>query len=440
MKLQFKLSIFNAATKILIIGLFVLFIPRFIDKTAVKHSDRRLIVQKEKVMSLVDRMGIRNFIKEEQDSTFARYNILKEEFVSIEPIPQKVNDTLMIKNSYRNLEDEVVEYRVLSYVFCRKNQFYLLEIGRSLHIVDELNKTLIWVAFGILFFTILITTIIDLGITRFLLNPFFQIIQRKVKRIRHPDTFNFEPIKTTTSDFRYLDTSLNQMMLQIKEAFETEREFIVNVSHELLTPISILQSKLENVLSDPNLSEENGKKVLDSLRSLHRLNKVTRALLLISRIENQQFTREDVVSIPRLVDEVVEEIEERATLQDITIDQNQIEPFSLTNCNRSLLFTLLINLVNNSIKYNKSHGKVLICGRIVNGQYLLSVEDTGIGIASENIDTIFNRFKKYNAIREESHGLGLSIVRSIIDFHHYTIEVKSIPHKGSVFTVVIPVE
>lgn len=438
MKLQFKLSIVNATTKIIIIGLFVMILPYFMRKTAVFQSDRRLVVQKEKVIKLVDQMGIREFMKEEHDSTFASYNILKEEFVSVTPIPELHGDTLSIKNSYRSIENEEVNYRVLSYVFSRKHQLYMLEIGRSLNMVDELNKTLIWVSFAILLLTILITSVTDLAFTRVLLNPFFQIIQRKVKRMHHPDTFNLERIKTTTSDFRYLDDTLNQMMLQIKEAFETEREFIVNVSHELLTPISILQSKLENVLSDENLSEDNSKKVLDCLHSLQRLNRVTHALLLISRIENQQYDRTDSVSVVKLVDEVVEELEDRAMLKEITI-RKEVDDITIGNCNRSLLFTLLVNLVNNAIKYNHPEGWIVIRGQKEAGQYLLSVQDNGIGIDGRNIEAIFNRFKKFNNLKEESHGLGLSIVRTIIDFHAYKITVQSELGKGSLFTVIIPV-
>src|SRR5690606_15362453 len=110
------------------------------------------------------------------------------------------------------------------------------------------------IATVILLGLILITILLDLGYTRYLLNPFRKIINSRIRNRKFPFNENLAPIKTSTSDFRYLDDSFILLMDQIHTAFEKEREFTANASHELMTPLGILQNKIENLMDEPDLS------------------------------------------------------------------------------------------------------------------------------------------------------------------------------------------
>ena len=300
MKFWLKLAIYNSFTKFLIIIIFVAGLPKLIDQIAIIHTDIRLDHQKEKVMNVVDKIGIGNYLKEEQDSSYASYNILKEEYILLQLSPIDTPDSLSYTNQYREIEGEDVEYRVMSFTFKRGDKSYLLEIGRSLLLMSDLKTSLIQIALIVFFFVIIITVIVDLSTARQLLHPFTRII-RKIKRSNHPDNFDFEPVKTSTKDFRYLDESLNLMMAQIKDAFVKEKNFISHVSHELLTPISVVKSKIENVLVQESLSDENYLKLESTLYALSRLSKLTNNLLLISKIENQQFYKCDNVEVKYII-------------------------------------------------------------------------------------------------------------------------------------------
>ena len=189
------------------------------------------------------------------------------------------------------------------------------------------------------------------------------------------------------------------------------------------------------MLAAGNLNEEAETKIIESQNTLGRLKQIIRALLLISQIENNQAPKEDKVDMSELLKEVSAEIEERLTIKHIDLETNPGASFILAPANRSLLFTMFFNLVNNAIKYNKPNGKISIRCTKDKGFYNVIIQDTGIGIAQENIKSIFYRFKKFNASGEESYGLGLPMVKTIAEFHSAEIKVESVLNEGSVFTV-----
>ncbi|HEY4652406.1 MAG TPA: HAMP domain-containing sensor histidine kinase, partial [Pontibacter sp.] len=337
-----------------------------------------------------------------------------------------------IENSLRKVENEVVEYRVLSLTFEVDGNYYLLEIGRSIDTIRESIKTMQYYALYFLAAVILITVFIDLAFNKILLQPLLVIVKR-LKKIGHPSTFTPKPIRTTTSDFLYLNNAINDMMGQIQEAFQKEKEFIGNVSHELLTPISILQTRMENLLTDPEMPEHLLVKLVDNQKTLHRLKSIIQALLLISRIENEQYLKNEEVSITVLANEVAEEITDRAEAKEVKLQLNLEDDWTLPQANYSLLFTMLFNVVSNAIKYNKPGGSITISGAPKGKGYELRVTDTGVGIAQENLPHIFNRFKRLHGPDNESHGLGLPIVQTVARFHNIKLTVASVVDKGTTF-------
>lgn len=438
MKLYSKLTLFNAVSKILILLVLILFVPPIANRVVLNHVDERLTVIKQKILNTVDRVGITKFIKEEEDSSFSSYNILKEEFISIEQVPDTVTVTEQIENTQRNIENVIVNYRVLSFVFVKSKKKYLLEIGRSLFNIEQLIFIFKKFTFYILIVILLVTVLIDVWFTKLLLRPFQWIIEKKLKTVKYPADFNFQKLITSTTDFRYLDKSINRMMMKISNAFLQEKEFTSNVSHELLTPISILQSRIENILSDTALPDNVVEKILESQKTLTRLKKIITTLLMISRIEHEQYIKEDTVSIRQLIAEVIDEIEERLSEKKIQLDFNCSENFTFSQCNKSLLFTLFFNLINNAIRYNVPSGKVVIFSANKNGKFSVEIKDTGVGMDAEKIKTLFDRFRKQKNSDEESHGLGIPIVKAVADFHKIDIQITSQPGRGSSFCLIFP--
>jgi signal transduction histidine kinase len=437
MKLQNKLVFYNTFSKIIIILSIGIIIPRLIQDVIYDHTDARLKSKRVKMMDMIRKGGIRE-ITHDEDCSFGNYNILKEEFIAVEPLKTKPTETEKIENAKRDIEGEIITHRVLSHAFFYDNQYYLLEIGRDLSTIQELNLTVKRFTIFMLIIVISLSILIDFGFIRLTLIPFNRIIQKKLRTVKHPTTFDTRPVKTSTDDFKYLDQSLNEMMLKIKDVFLVEKEFIANVSHELLTPISVLQGKFENMLLDESIPEKMDAKIVDALKTLNRMTRIIKALLLISKVENAQYAKTDVVEIGELLDDVTEGIEERLTEKEIEMKTSYLSRFSLKDCNRDLLYQLFFNVINNAIKYNKPQGKIYISTYEDPSQHIVEIKDTGIGIEEASLPSVFNRFRKLDNEDKDSHGLGLPIVRTIANFHNADIDIKSEPGTGTSFRLLFP--
>ncbi|MBD2721068.1 sensor histidine kinase [Hymenobacter armeniacus] len=437
MKLSTKFSLFNALSRVAILLVLVGALPLAMSRLARLSTDQRLAQKKEKVLKLIRRNGISAFITEEE-SSYGSYNLLKEEFISLEAIPPGPSIS-GIEDAKRAVEDEIVEYRVLSYSFADAGQNYLLEIGRSTGSIGETERNFRHYALYILLVAVALTTLADVAFFRYLLEPFYTIIRQRLKNAQHPAAFNFAPIETSTDDFRYLDESLREMMTTIQASFSKERKFIAEASHELLTPLAALQYRFDNMLADESLSDENQLRVVESQRTVHRLRTIIKALLMMSKIENDQFARAETVPLAPLVAEVCEEVQDRLAVLGLTLHQAVAPDFEVKNANRGLLFTLIYNLVSNAIKYNRAGGRIDLLGRPApTGGYVLEVRDTGLGIAREQLPRLFQPFDKGAAADADSYGLGLSIARTIAELHGIRLEVNSIEGLGTSFLLTFP--
>jgi signal transduction histidine kinase len=376
-------------------------------------------------------------IVREQDCSFESYNILKEEFVAIYPITdfKRMEQGTLIRNESWSIEGELLQHRIIKRPFLYDNQMYELNIGEGTGAIDDLKSILQRFMLVMMIAVILISLFIDLAFVRLLLRPLNSIIDKKLKPVPSPTSFNFTPIPSSTTEFTQLDQRINEMMHKLKDTFIIEKEFISNVSHELQTPISIIQNRLENIMIESEVPDEVLIKLTESQRTLNRMSRIIKALLLISKIENDQYLKQERTSVTALLDEVLEEVEERLQEKEIRLYKHFYEDIEYGPCNKTLLFTMFMNLVNNAIKYNKEGGSLMITTRKVNGQLQVEVKDTGIGMEKSELPSIFDRFKRLNKSKADGYGLGLPIVKTIAGFHQIEIKVDSEPEVGTVFTL-----
>ena len=437
MKLGTKLTLFNTISKVVIVVLFVLLLPTLIRDINQSYTDNWLRHQKDKVLKIVSGPGIKNYIQNGEG--YGSYNaLLKEEYVSLDIDSLNENiDTIINEN--RLVERDTIQYRILSHNFRVGKQNYILEIGKSIDTINETTTPLQNIALEILLGMILLTILADQVYSTYVLRPLGLIIKTKLIGHKFPNHTPYKKVKTSTTDFEYLDISIHKMIQTIENTFQKEREFISNASHELMTPISILQSKIENMFEEEDISDETKVRLIEMQKILNRLKSITKTLLLISQIENEQFLKEDNISLSELIHEVYEEISIRLQEKEISCEMDIPSEWILNHVNKFLLFNLFFNLINNAIKYNKEQGEIKITGHADNKFFLIAVADTGIGINADRIPHIFNRFKKFTqSLQQDSFGLGLPIVKSIADFHKIRIEVASEPGIGTTFKLFFP--
>jgi len=418
-------------------------LPPIVQRVAVAHTDARLRDEQRRVLALIARDGLRAFERGERSETYADYNILKQEYISVTALPAGAPlPAPRIFEEARQVDQQVEDFRILS--FARPpggagQPAYRLEIGSSLATVELLTGTLRRLALWVLVAASLLTVLTDAAFAHYLLQPLRELITRKLRGIKLPSDFRFEPIATDTTDFRRLDDRLNALMRQVQSAFAKEREFMSNVSHELLTPASILQSRFENMLQDPTLPEQHAAQIVESQRTLYRLRNTVRTLLLIANIENEQYLREDSVSLCATARDVAEELDDRRQQRDIHLALDLAPDYVVRQAIATLLHTLLRNLLANAFKYSYAGSHVRVLGRPrPGGGYALRVEDDGPGIAAEHHALLFDRFRRFTgggAQAPEGYGLGLPIAQTIAEFHHAGLRVESEVGKGTAFVL-----
>lgn len=440
MTVQVKFALYNALSKALIILAFWAILPKVVETIVYNHIDRRLAARTERVMMIIKRGGIDDIVLE-QDCSFESYNILKEEFVAIYPIldPTRQISQPEIKNEDWAIEGERLRHRIIRQSFTYDNQLYELNIGEGTSSIEELKDTIQRFSLWVMILVIAISIFLDLGFVRMLMRPFNRIIHSKLQPVPSPASFDFTPVKSSTNEFNRLDTRINEMMHKLKDAFQIEKEFISNVSHELQTPISIVQNKLENLMVEGNLTEDVMIRLSESQRTLNRMSRIIKALLLISKIENEQFLKNEHADILTLINEVLEEIEDRAVQKGIRIIRNLHATADFGPANKALLFTMFFNLLNNAIKYNRENGSIEISSEIHHDTLIVKITDTGIGIESSQLDAIFERFKRLDKTNPDGYGLGLPIVKTIAQFHDIHLTVDSEPGKGTEFSLLFEV-
>ncbi len=440
MKLKHQLALFNAISRIILLVVLWFMLPFLVEKVIYRQIHKSLLEKNRKFMKHLDREEINEFlVSPDSSGNFSTFSTFHNEFITLSRIKTThPAQGISFTTEPRLIEGEQSDFRISLQQFKYRGKTYQLEIGNSLNEIDELTFVIRGFILVVLFLILIVTFLADTFYVEYLLRPFYAITDKKIRRVNEPDAFDYTPIVSDTQDFTELDLVLNQMMLRIREHFRQEKQFIANVSHELLTPISLLKNRFENLLQNESLDYPAQDKIVSSLKTLDTLKKIINNLLLISRIENNQYQDNDSVALTPLLAEVVEELEDRIDGKNITLQFHMQHDFRF-NGNQTLLHILFLNIMINAVKYNTDSGSVTLTDGYSDKNYFISVADSGAGMTQEQLGKIFNRFERID-FNQEGMGLGLAIVNSIAAFHHITVEVQSEPGVGSTFILGFPVE
>lgn len=228
----------------------------------------------------------------------------------------------------------------------------------------------------------------------------------------------------------------------IRKLEKMRKDFVANVSHELRTPLTSIGGFIET-LKITELDEKNRDKVIDIIGfETERLKGLINDLLRLSEIEDIKNVKQLVdIDVIENINEIIELLEPLAEIKNIELNLNIEENLNKIHGDKDWFRLILINLIENSIKYNKENGNILIDIYNYNKGIKLIVEDNGIGIPKEDIPRIFERFYRVDKSRSntiEGSGLGLAIVKHIVILFGGSIEVESQLGKGTRFTVFLP--
>lgn len=265
----------------------------------------------------------------------------------------------------------------------------------------------------------------------------------KTTQIKRPNNYmaevNTDPIKKVSEEVIQWATDQKQEISEMRATEQYRKEFLGNVSHELKTPIFNIQGYIETLLDGAiNDDEVRIKFLKKAASSAERLNTLVKDLLDISKLEsgtlNMNYSAFDMVELTR---EVFESFSKLSELKSITLaikdtDQNTYKVLA----DRERIRQVLNNLVGNSISYGRENGSTWVTFYDFDQNILTEVTDNGEGIESEHLPRLFERFYRTDKSRSRhsgGSGLGLSIVKHIIEAHHQTINVQSTVGEGTTF-------
>jgi len=240
-----------------------------------------------------------------------------------------------------------------------------------------------------------------------------------------------------------LARTLNEMLERLDTSFHQIRQFSADASHELQTPLTVLKGEIEVALRNPRTPEEYQRILKSALEEIDRVARLVEGLLLLARAD-AGVLRMDLqpADLAQLVEDVYAQVKVLAETRNISLFLGGMEPLSIQG-DYERLRRVLLNLVDNAIKYTPSWGRVTISLQREGEWASLQVTDTGIGLSPEDRERIFQRFYRSAEARSRSEGgagLGLCIARSIVEAHGGKIQTKSSPGLGSTFTVLLPLQ
>ena len=261
-------------------------------------------------------------------------------------------------------------------------------------------------------------------------------------------TFSFPKERHTEAYIWYLGEADSHKLFAIALIDKSEllrleqvrRDFVANVSHEFRTPLASIRSLAETLYDDPQMPAETRQRFLNLIvQEADRLARIADDLLTLTRAESMQPVRE-VFELAPVIQQAVQEMESEARRAQVSVS-TELAPNLHLFANRDQILQVALNLLSNAIRYNKPQGSVSVRVYREGDHAVLEVADTGIGIPSEALPRIFERFYRVDKTRSRETGgtgLGLAIVKHIVESHGGHVQVESEYRVGSVFRVRLP--
>lgn len=318
------------------------------------------------------------------------------------------SDTLV----YEQTDDEFDEYRKLETSFEAANRYWKITVVKPRLESTEILNTVVFTLIPLSILMVLILALSARRLNNKLWEPFYNMVDylsdfRVDKEVSLPEQ------RSNVQEFESLEKSVHTLMQRNKEVFEEQKQFIENASHETQTPLAVIQSQLEILLQMPELTNDQAEIIQSTLKETDRLTKLNKTLLLLSKIQNQQFMDKVEVNLDTLARKLVRYFDEKKERLNLTVTLDGHSDVTVKS-NPMLAEVLLGNLVKNAFVHNVPNGMVSI--KVT--EHHFEIINTGSPVSDRN--RVFERFNSKSSATD-SWGLGLSIVKKITEVNGWKI-------------------
>lgn len=450
LSLKAKLTLLYTACMLFVIGVIFILLFSISNKEVLASAQMRLKERVQESIEEIDwedgRMEIDSDFYQIEDNVYLSLYDEKGSFL-YGKLPNGFPNELMLSNDeIRKMEGDKKEWYVYDLQLqLRENHFYIRGIT-SVTDAEESFLITIRIALILLPLTVLLVGILVYRITRRTLLP-VKTITETVQEIRQDAdlsrrvNFNKEGEEEKRDEIVCLSRTFNEMLEQLEKVFEREKQFTSDVSHELRTPVSVILAQCEACLTDENLNAEQHRQIELIQKKARTVAELISHLLMLSRADQGKIRLYlERVNVSELLEMIVEEQRIFAKERQMKI-RMEIEPGLYIEVDETLYIRMMDNLISNAISYGKEGGTIIVTLRREKEGLCGTVQDDGIGIAKEHLPHIWERFYRVDKSRTDGNhsGLGLSMVKWIVEEHRGEITVESQEGEGTTFTYVFPV-
>jgi signal transduction histidine kinase len=339
-------------------------------------------------------------------------------FVEIKSVPGVIERSVEYSDTliYDINESEYTPFRQVSSIVAIRGNMYLIIVRDTLLEKSDMLM-IIGLTIGIIFVLLNFSLyLINKKLSLKIWQPFYTTLN-DIKRFSHDDPdFKLSSV-SEIEEFIELNRTLEKLTFKVTSDYKSLKRFTEDASHEIQSPLSIIQSKLETMMQNPELNIDQAELIKSAYASVQRISKLTQTLILLTKIANYQFPEKNKVNLSLLLEETTTLFEDLITGKCLTIEK-EIEPERFIETNTFLAESLVVNLVGNAVKHTLTGGMVKITLNVSN----LEISNSGIPFTVPSFK-IFERFFKINT-SSESQGLGLSIVKEICSLNNWEIIYK----------------
>ena len=317
---------------------------------------------------------------------------------------------------YIDEKNESEPARILTTLFRDKdNRFYELSVYTPSIEKRDLKESIFYLLIGLFVILLVIILLINIWVFHRSMKPFYLLLEW-LEHYRLGKNNEKLSIETHTTEFRKLNEAVSRYVAHSEEVFEKQKQFIGNASHELQTPLAICQNRLEMLLEDETLGEQQMSEIMKTYQTLEYLSKLNKSLLLLSKIDNHQFSEEKEVCLNEVLHRYMDDYQEVYAYRDITLTVEE-EGELYWNMNETLAVVLITNLLKNAFVHNINKGSI----RIVISSSGIRFGNTASGSALD-ASRVFDRFYQGSKKKEGSTGLGLAVVDAVC--RHSSLKIR----------------
>jgi signal transduction histidine kinase len=400
MKLFAKYNRINVISTVIIFLLGCIAFSLLLRYVIISQVDEDLGIEKNEIVTYVNQFNQLPAVVEVND----QYTVYK-------PVSQPGDQTNKIfTNEVNNKNEREKELRrTIQFYIEAKHTWYLVSVSKSLQGSDELIQSIIIITVALILLILAATFIINRIVLKRLWKPFYATLQQMQQfSLSDANKINFDIPEI--DEFGYLNSSLSKTLNRAHSDYQSLKEFTENASHELQTPLAVIQSKLDILIQNEKLSENESESIQSAYDAVQGLRRLNQSLLLLAKIENRQFNELEKVDIKNVIENKIKQFSELWKSRNVTVQTRLSNKEVLAN--KYLVEILLNNLLSNATKHNVLNGSIEI---LLNNN--LQIINTGVAHALDE-KQLYKRFSKQSTAGE-SHGLGLSVVNEICKASKY---------------------